>query len=208
MMDQLAEGGTCAVIVPEGLLFGSTNAHLELRKKLVEQFNLLAVVSLPAGVFKPYAGVKTSILVFKRPYKDSLFSDKVATEKVWFYEIKNDGYDPDKITGGGRPETAEANDIPRFMREWKNFKNSNFKEFPGIEGETRLPHNSREPKCWWTNIGEILDKNYNISASNYKPSIETLNSEIEPSEIINNILIIEKNIVNKLESLSNNLRND
>ena len=73
MMDSLVEGGICAVVVPEGLLFGSTNAHLELRVKLVEQFQLLSVISLPAGVFKPYAGVKTSILVFKKPFKEGLF---------------------------------------------------------------------------------------------------------------------------------------
>ncbi len=67
MMEALAPGGRCAVVVPEGLLFGSTSAHVELRRKLVEDFDLLAVVSLPAGVFKPYAGVKTGVLVFRRP---------------------------------------------------------------------------------------------------------------------------------------------
>jgi type I restriction enzyme M protein len=61
MMKALAPGGRCAVVVPEGLLFGSTGAHVDLRKKLIEEFDLLAVVSLPAGVFKPYAGVKTAI---------------------------------------------------------------------------------------------------------------------------------------------------
>jgi type I restriction enzyme M protein len=127
MMDALAEGGTCAVVVPEGLLFGSTNAHLELRVKLVEKYQLLAVISLPAGVFKPYAGVKTSVLIFKRPFRESLFEDKPATELVWFYEIKNDGYDPDKITGGGRPETPEKNDIPDLINKWNDIKNPDSK---------------------------------------------------------------------------------
>lgn len=208
MMDQLAEGGTCAVIVPEGLLFGSTNAHLELRKKLIEQFNLIAVVSLPAGVFKPYAGVKTSILVFKKPYKDSLFNDRPATEKVWFYEIKNDGYDPDKITGGGRPETPELNDIPILIKEWKSFRKSNYKEFPGIEGKTNLPNGSKEPKCWWILINNIIDNNYNISATNYKPSIETLNNEIDPKELIEEILNFENNIIDKLKILNGKLRDE
>lgn len=67
MMEALAPGGRCAVVVPEGLLFGSTSAHKELRRKLIEDYDLLAVVSLPAGVFKPYAGVKTGVLVFKKP---------------------------------------------------------------------------------------------------------------------------------------------
>jgi type I restriction enzyme M protein len=71
MMQHLAPGGRCAVVVPEGLLFGSTGAHVELRKKLVHDFDLLAVVSLPAGVFKPYAGVKTAVLVFRKPASES-----------------------------------------------------------------------------------------------------------------------------------------
>ncbi|MFM6395366.1 MAG: class I SAM-dependent DNA methyltransferase, partial [Planktothrix sp.] len=66
MMKCLAEGGRCAVVVPEGLLFGSTQAHIDLRKQLLTDFNLLAVVSLPAGVFKPYTGVKTAVLVFRK----------------------------------------------------------------------------------------------------------------------------------------------
>src|SRR5207245_2098547 len=115
IMESLAPGGRCAVVVPEGLLFGSTGAHVELRRKLVHDFTLNAVVSLPSGVFKPYAGVKTAVLVFSRPQNDSVFP---ATEKVWFYEVRNDGYDPDKILGGGRPETPDRNDIPDLLRQW------------------------------------------------------------------------------------------
>ncbi len=116
MMEALAPGGQCAVVVPEGLLFGSTSAHVELRRKLVEDFDLLAVVSLPAGVFKPYAGVKTGVLVFRRPASGAK-KDKKAKhkEKVWFYDVRADGFDPDKISGGGRPETPERNDIPDLL---------------------------------------------------------------------------------------------
>ncbi|MDQ8153419.1 MAG: class I SAM-dependent DNA methyltransferase, partial [Gemmatimonadota bacterium] len=108
VMQHLAPGGRCAVVVPEGLLFGSTGAHVELRKKLVEDFDLLAVVSLPAGVFKPYAGVKTAVIVFRKPASE--FARRV--EAVWFYALRNDGYDPERISGGGRVETPERNDIP------------------------------------------------------------------------------------------------
>jgi type I restriction enzyme M protein len=87
MMQSLAPGGRCAIVVPEGVLFGSTKAHVDLRRKLVDAFNLLAVVSLPAGVFKPYTGVKTAVLVFRKPTEGS----EQVTEKVWFYEVKNDG---------------------------------------------------------------------------------------------------------------------
>ena len=119
-MESLAPGGRCAIILPEGALFGSTTAHVELRRKLVEEYELLAVISLPAGVFKPYAGVKTGILIFRRPVESKAESGKAesgklkkADRKVWFYEIKNDGYDPDKITGGGRPETPDI----RLLRQ-------------------------------------------------------------------------------------------
>jgi len=91
MMQALAPGGRCAVVVPEGLLFGSTKAHIELRRKLLESYELLAIVSLPAGVFKPYAGVKTGVLVFRKPMNSA-----TGTKHVWFYEVRNDGYDPDK----------------------------------------------------------------------------------------------------------------
>jgi type I restriction enzyme M protein len=79
MMEALAVGGRCAVVVPEGLLFGSTSAHTELRRKLCEEFELLAVISLPAGVFKPYAGVKTGILIFRKPLTPKTQNPKPKT---------------------------------------------------------------------------------------------------------------------------------
>jgi len=132
MMDALAPGGRCAVVVPEGLLFGSTGAHIDLRKKLVTDFDLQAVISLPAGVFKPYAGVKTSVLVFSKPHMES----QIATEhrSVWFYEVKNDGYDPDKVSGGGRVETPNENGIPALLKIWEKYKASGFQSPPGHGG--------------------------------------------------------------------------
>ena len=129
MMKALAPGGRCAVVVPEGLLFGSTKAHVDLRKTIIETFDLLAVVSLPAGVFKPYAGVKTAVLVFRRPPEGS----KPTVKKVWFYEITNDGYDPDKVVGGGRAETPEKNEIPDLLAQWDKYRQSGFKTPPGFE---------------------------------------------------------------------------
>ena len=118
MMRSLAPGGRCAVVVPEGALFGSTKAHKELREKLLREFEVLAVVSLPAGVFKPYAGVKTSVLVFRRP-TTAPDEGTAATGQVWFYEVANDGYDPDKIQQGGRPVTPTENDIPGLLVAWR-----------------------------------------------------------------------------------------
>ena len=201
MLDSLVEGGTCAVVVPEGLLFGSTNAHLELRVKLIEQFQLLSVISLPAGVFKPYAGVKTSILVFRKPFKEGLFEDKPATEKVWFYEIQNDGYDPDKITGGGRPETPDKNDIPDLITQWNLFKKSGFKNSPGVEALAILEHGSEEPKCWWALVDKIAENDYNLSAGRYKPQITQKVSDENPVDLIKDVIGLENEIKERLESL-------
>lgn len=205
MFDALAKGGRCAVIVPEGLLFGSTTAHIELRVKLVEKFNLQAVISLPAGVFKPYAGVKTSILFFRKPVKDSFYENNIATEKVWFYEIKNDGYDPDKITGGGRPETPDKNDIPDLIKQWNIFKKSGFINPPGVEGLSILEYGCEEPKCWWILADRIAENDYNLSAGRYKPQMTQKPNDDNPINLVKEALSIEKDIIGRLNDLLNEI---
>ncbi len=110
----LEMGGRCAVIVPDGVLFGSSRAHVELRRKLVEENRLEGVVSMPGGVFKPYAGVSTAVLVFTRGAK---------TERIWFYDMAHDGFSLDDK----RQKTAE-NDIPDILECWKNRFDRNFTE--------------------------------------------------------------------------------
>ena len=124
------------MVVPQGALFGSTRAHGDLRERLLRECELLAVVSLPAGVFKPCAGVKTSVLVFRRPASEPA-EGQAATEHIWFYEIQNDGYDPDKIQGGGRPETPEKNDIPGLMAAWGEYQGVRLPEATGCRGWRR-----------------------------------------------------------------------
>ena len=130
-------------------------AHKDLRQKLLDEFDPLAVISLPAGGFKPYAGVKSGILVFRKP---PIQAKQKSTEKVWFFEVRNDGYDPDKITGGGRPETPELNGILELLKLWAEYKDSAFERVPGVETGTVLPAGSSEPRCWWANI-ETIDGN-------------------------------------------------
>ena len=197
MMQSLAPGGRCAVVVPEGLLFGSTSAHVELRKKLVTEFDLLAAVSLPAGVFKPYAGVKTAVLVFKKPASESA----KRLDKVWFYEVRNDGYDPDKITGGGRVETPEKNDIPDLLAQWKAYKASAFAMPPGVEADIALAPGSAEPRCWWAAQDRIANSDFNLAASRYKPHVGNVLAEEDPAELINELLSLEKSIHHGLERL-------
>ncbi len=198
MMEALAPGGRCAVVVPEGLLFGSTTAHVELRKKLLHDYDLLAVVSLPAGVFKPYAGVKTGVLVFRRPAEARKFSRK---GKVWFYEVRNDGYDPDRITQGGRPETPELNDIPDLLAQWQVYKKSGFKKPPGIEANTVLEPGSAEPRCWWATHEALAGNDFNLAAGRYKPSIGQKPPEEDPVELIRRVREDEKRIVAGLDAL-------
>ncbi len=201
MMESLAPGGRCAVVVPEGLLFGSTQAHKDLRKKLVEDFELLAVISLPAGAFKPYAGVKTGVLVFRRPVFVENHKERLADRKVWFYEVKNDGYDPDKIVGGGRPETPERNDIPDLLKQWKIYKTSGFNQPAGAETGTLMLAGEEEPKCWWAPIEFIRENEYNLAAGRYKPQVAEKPRQDDPAELIRETLAIEQKIVDGLAKL-------
>jgi type I restriction enzyme M protein len=200
MMRALAPGGRCAVVVPEGALFGSTGAHKDLREKLLREFELLAAVSLPAGVFKPYAGVKTSVLVFRRPAADPAEGEP-ATRRVWFYEVRNDGFDPDKIQSGGRPETPERNDIPGLLAAWADYKVVRFEKPPGAEASGVLPPGTEEPRCWWARFETIAENDFNLAASGYKPRVGELVREEDPVKLIHDVLAIEREIQDGLEKL-------
>ena len=200
MLRSLVPRGRCAVVVPEGALFGSTRAHKELRENLLRECELLAVVSLPAGVFKPYAGVKTSVLVFRRPVNEPE-DGKAATKRVWFYEIGNDGYDPDKIQGGVRPETPEKNDIPDLLSAWNEYKASRFETPPGEEANALLEPGTDEPACWWSPIETIAENDYNLAASRYKPRVAEPVPDEDPAELIREVLAIEREITEGLEKL-------
>jgi len=194
-MESLAPGGRAAVIVPEGLLFNS--AAVELRRKLVEEFDLQAVISLPAGTFKPYAGVKTAILFFRKPANEK----STRHSSVWFYEVKNDGFDPDKIIGGGRQATPEKNDIPTLVAKWKEFKASGFEKLPGIETGTLLDAGTPEPVCWWAKVETIAENEYNLGAGRYKPQIIENAPQEDPADLIRETLAIEREIEEGLEKL-------
>ncbi len=201
-MEALAPGGQCAVVVPEGLLFGSTAAHVELRRKLVEDYDLLAVLSLPAGVFKPYAGVKTGVLVFRRPTSDTRKDKKTKHgESVWFYDVRADGFDPDKISGGGRPETPERNDIPDLLSQWAQYRKSGFKHLPGAEGGTLLPTGTDEIRCWWTKVNSIIENEYSLAPGRYKPQVAEKAPTDNPMELIRETLALERDIAHGLEEL-------
>lgn len=105
-------GGRCAVIVPDGVLFGSSNQHQEIRKKLIESNRLDGVVSMPSGVFKPYAGVSTAVLLFTRGG---------TTDKIWFYDMDHDGFSLDD-----KRQPVAENDIPDILTCWNNRFDADF----------------------------------------------------------------------------------
>ena len=111
----LDSGGRCAVILPDGVLFGSSNAHVKLRKKLIEENTLHGVVSMPSGVFKPYAGVSTAIL---------LFTKGGTTESIWFYDMNYDGFSLDDK----RNPTPDLNDIPDILNAWERRYDAQFSD--------------------------------------------------------------------------------
>jgi type I restriction enzyme M protein len=200
MMEALASGGRCAVVVPEGLLSGSTSAHVELRRKLIEDYELLAIVSLPAGVFRPYAGVKTAVLIFRKPESVRANSGR-DSRKLWFFDVRADGYDPEKISGGGRPETPDKNDIPVLLRQWKTYRDGKFKNPPGLEGGTLLESGSEVPISWWVTIQTVINNGYNLSTGPYRPQVIGATPGDDPAQLIRDVLKIEGKMTEGLEQL-------
>ena len=153
----LKVGGRCACIVPDGVLFGSSTAHKAIRKELVENNRLEAVISMPSGVFKPYAGVSTAILIFTK-------TGHGGTDQVWFYDMKADGFSLDDK----RSETKE-NDIPDIIKRFKN-----------LPGETER---KRTEQSFFVPKEEIAGNGYDLSINKYK-EIEYVPVEYPPTEEI------------------------
>ena len=153
----LKKGGRCACIVPDGVLFGSSKAHQSIRQELVESHQLRAVISMPSGVFKPYAGVSTAILVFTK-------TGAGGTDQVWFYDMKADGFSLDDK----RSEVAE-NDIPDII-----------KRFNDLDGEK---NRERTEQSFFVPKQEIVDNGYDLSINKYKKT-EYVAVEYPPTEEI------------------------
>ncbi len=168
-------GGRCASIVPDGVLFGNTKGHKALRKELVDNQNLQAVISMPAGVFQPYSGVSTAILIFTK-------TNAGGTDKVWFYDMKADGYSLDQK----RTEVAE-NDIPDVVARFHN-----------LEGEK---NRSRKDQSFLVPVEEIREKGYDLSINKYKEIEREKIVYEEPSVILDRITSLEGEINEALSDL-------
>ena len=171
----LKKGGRCACIVPDGVLFGSSKAHKALRRELVERHHLRAVISMPSGVFKPYAGVSTAVLVFTK-------TGAGGTDKVWFYDMKADGFSLDDK----RTEVKE-NDIPDIIAR-----------FHSLDGET---DRKRTEQSFFVPKDEIAANGYDLSINKYKQT-EYVPVEYPPtSQILAELQELEMEISKGLAEL-------
>ena len=146
-------GGRCASIVPDGVLFGTSKAHVAIRKEIVENQQLRAVISMPSGVFKPYAGVSTAVLIFNK-------TNCGGTDKVWFYDMKADGFSLDD-----KRSPIADNDIPDVVARFKN-----------LEAEAAR---SRKEQSFFVPVQDIIDNDYDLSINKYK-EVEREKVEYEP----------------------------
>ena len=171
----LKKGGRCACIVPDGVLFGSSKAHKAIRKELVENHHLRAVISMPSGVFKPYAGVSTAVLVFTK-------TGAGGTDRVWFYDMQADGFSLDD-----KRSPVDDNDIPDIIRRFHN-----------LEQEA---DRKRTEKSFLVPKQEIADNDYDLSINKYK-KVDYVPVEYPPTEeILKDLHALEAEITAGLKEL-------
>ena len=199
----LVTGGRAGVIVPDGVLFGSSNAHKDLRKLLLEKCSLDAVISMPSGVFKPYAGVSTAVLIFRKGG---------ITDNVWFYDMQSDGFSLDD-----KRDKIDQNDLPDIIQKFPqiNGKLSEAKsQSIGRGGEKEIETNSlplnkgeiqrgseRKSKSFFVTIQEIIDNNYDLSINRYKEIEYDEIKHEKPQAILKKINQLEKEILKGISDL-------
>ncbi|WP_203363662.1 class I SAM-dependent DNA methyltransferase [Bacillus sp. REN10] len=176
----LKKGGRCASIVPDGVLFGSSKAHKSIRQEIVDNHKLEAIISMPSGVFKPYAGVSTAIMIFTK-------TGAGGTDNVWFYDMKADGYSLDD-----KRNPMDANDIPDILARFNDLAN---------EKERK-----RTEQSFFVPVDEIRENGYDLSINKYK-EIEYEEVEYEkPEVIITNIKKLENEILMGISELEEILK--
>jgi type I restriction enzyme M protein len=172
MLRMLKTGGRCAVIVPDGVLFGSSNAHKQIRQEIIENHKLDAVISMPSGVFKPYAGVSTAVLFFTK-------TGTGGTDNVWFYDMQSDGFTLDDQ----RRETT-TNDIPDIVTRYHN-----------LEKET---NRLRTDKSFLVPFSDIKANDWDLSIKGYKEVVYDVVTYVQPSTIIQDIKTLQEENKEKL----------
>lgn len=164
----LKKGGRGACIVPDGVLFNSSGAHKDIRKEIIDNNKLEAIISMPGGVFKPYAGVSTAIMIFTK-------TGAGGTDKVWFYDMRADGFSLDD-----KRNPIEDNDIPDIVKRFNNLKEEENKK--------------RTEQSFIVKVNDIRKNEYDLSINKYKET-EHVGIEYEaPSVILNRIAVLEEEV--------------
>lgn len=181
MLRTMKKGGRAAVIVPDGVLFGSSKAHKQLRQELVNNQKLQAIISMPSGVFKPYAGVSTAVVLFTR-------TDSGGTDHVWFYDMQADGYSLDD-----KRNPVEANDIPDLLNRYENLASELNRE--------------RTAQSFMVPRKEIEENEFDLSIKRYKEIEYSSPTYDSPETILQNIVDLDMQraeILNKLKQMLKN----
>lgn len=181
----LKNGGRAAVIVPDGVLFGSSNAHKTLRRMLVEDHKLDGIVSMPSGVFRPYAGVSTAILLFTK-------TSSGGTDGVWFYDMQADGYSLDDKRNP-MPEGHEHNNLPDVLARWQQRDGEEKKRL-------RTEQSFVVPKA------DIAANGYDLSINRYKEVVHEAVEHEPPLKILADLKALELEILAGMEELEGMLR--
>lgn len=161
ILRMLKVGGRCAVIIPDGVLFGSSNAHKQLRQTLIEKQKLEAIISMPSGVFKPYAGVSTAVVVFTK-------TNNGGTDKVWFYDMQADGYSLDD-----KRSPIKNNDIPDIIERFKH--------------RNQEQDRQRTDQSFLVPFDEIKNNEWDLSINRYKEVVYEQVDHDSPVDIIADI---------------------
>jgi type I restriction enzyme M protein len=181
-------GGRAAVIVPDGVMFGSSNAHQQLRQQLIEHNQLEGIVSLPSGVFKPYASVSTAILIFTKGGE---------TERVWFYDVQADGRSLDD-----KRTEIEANDLPDAITQWEKYRQ--LVEANASGDEIKKIFGDKTQKAFVVDAAEMKAKKFDLSINRYKEVVYEEEQYEDPKVILNKLKKLEQEIIsdiNELESM-------
>lgn len=181
ILRMLKKGGRGAVIVPQGVLFGSSGAHVALRRLLLEDNQLEAVINLPSGVFKPYAGVATAILIFTKGGQ---------TDQAWFYDVKDDGFSLDDKRDR-LYDSDFAGDLPKVLEAWTRRDKS-------VAGTNS---NDRATQSFWVSKEELAETRYDLSVSRYKEVAYESESHDPPKEILKRMRNLEQEILREIDDL-------
>jgi type I restriction enzyme M protein len=196
MMNALRPGGRAAVVLKEGLLFDSKRMLRNICRKLVEQFEVLAVISLPNGVFNPYSGAKTSVVVFRKP----LGKDDIRTSKVWFYRVDSDGRD---LGATRRPLLDFDTDgdlehmVSLWPYTWRHEKGGGVRAI--LKSDDLKQFESQ--RSWWASVEDIRKTEYNLTVGRYCPHQAEAVEHEKPEVLINRLLELEEEITTDLQDL-------